>query len=113
MSAHEHWDITVDTPVGQQSGSLELRVTEAACTGRLYSEAGELALQNGTAQDNELSWNLAIVPTHSNDHRMPGTDSWRDHSGHRNGCSIRRHHFYWDERSRLARPVEGLIDKKR
>ena len=51
MSAHEHWDITVDTPVGQQRGSLELRVTEAACTGRLYSEAGELALQNGTAQD--------------------------------------------------------------
>ena len=27
MSAHEHWDITVDTPVGQQRGSLELRVT--------------------------------------------------------------------------------------
>ena len=60
MSVHEHWDITVDTPVGQQRGSLELRVTEAACTGRLYSEAGELALHNGTAQDNELSWELQL-----------------------------------------------------
>ena len=112
MSAHEHWDITVDTPVGQQRGSLALRVTEAACTGRLYSEAGELALQNGTAQDNDLSWELQLsrpIPMTIECR----TDSWRHHSGHRNGCSIRRHHFYWDERRRLARPVEGLIDKKR
>ena len=60
MSTHEHWHITVDTPVGQQSGYLELSVNQAVCTGRLYSEAGELMLQNGTAQDNELSWELQL-----------------------------------------------------
>ena len=60
MSIHEHWHITVDTPVGQQSGYLELSVNQAGCTGRLYSEAGELILQNGTAQDNELSWELQL-----------------------------------------------------
>lgn len=60
MSTHEHWHITVDTPVGQQSGYLELSVNQAGCTGRLYSEAGELILQNGTAQDNELSWELQL-----------------------------------------------------
>ena len=60
MSTHEHWHITVDTPVGQQSGYLELSVNQAGCTGRLYSEAGELILQNCTAQDNELSWELQL-----------------------------------------------------
>ena len=59
MSAHEHWHITVDTPVGQQRGSLSCASPGSAALAA-YSEAGELALQNGTAQDNELSWELQL-----------------------------------------------------
>ena len=60
MSTNERWHITVETPVGQQKGSLELSVNNDVCRGRLYSEAGELTLQNGTADHNELSWQLQL-----------------------------------------------------
>ena len=60
MSTEEYWRITVDTPVGQQSGSLALSMGDTICSGRLFSEAGELTLQNGTVQKDELRWQLQL-----------------------------------------------------
>ena len=60
MSPEEYWRITVDTPVGQQSGSLALSLGDTVCSGRLFSEAGELTLQNGIVQENELRWQLQL-----------------------------------------------------
>lgn len=60
MSTEEYWRITVDTPVGQQSGSLALSMGDTICSGRLFSEAGELTLQNGTVQEDELRWQLQL-----------------------------------------------------
>ena len=60
MSPEEYWRITVDTPVGQQSGSLALSLGDTVCSGRLFSEAGELTLQNGIVQEGELRWQLQL-----------------------------------------------------
>ncbi len=60
MSPEEYWRITVDTPVGQQSGSLVLSLGDTVCSGRLFSEAGELTLQNGIVQEDELRWQLQL-----------------------------------------------------
>mgnify|MGYP003314879488 FL=1 len=60
MSTEEYWRITVDTPVGQLSGSLALSLDDTVCSGRLFSEAGELTLQNGTVQKDELRWQLQL-----------------------------------------------------
>ena len=60
MSTEEYWRITVDTPVGQQSGSLALSLDDTVCSGRLFSEAGELTLQNGTVRKDELRWQLQL-----------------------------------------------------
>ena len=60
MSPEEYWRITVDTPVGQQSGSLALSLGDTVCSGRLFSEAGELTLQNGIVQEDELRWQLQL-----------------------------------------------------
>ena len=60
MSTEAHWHITVDTPVGQQRGSLALSLNGASCGGRLFSEAGELVLQNGTVHNDELRWQLQL-----------------------------------------------------
>jgi hypothetical protein len=60
MSKEALWHITIDTPVGQQTGSLALSLNDTVCSGRLFSEAGELTLQNGTAHHNDLSWQLQL-----------------------------------------------------
>ena len=60
MSPEEYWRITVDTPVGRQSGSLALSLGDTVCSGRLFSEAGELTLQNGIVQEDELRWQLQL-----------------------------------------------------
>ena len=60
MGTQEHWHMTVNTPVGQQSGSLVLNLDGAVCSGRLFSEAGELPLQNGTVHNDELRWQLHL-----------------------------------------------------
>ena len=58
MSTEEYWRITVDTPVGQQSGSLALSLDDTVCRGRLFSEAGGLTQQNGTVPKDALRWQL-------------------------------------------------------
>ena len=60
MSKEALWHITIDTPVGQQTGSLALSLNDTVCSGRLFGEAGELTLHNGTVHNNDLSWQLQL-----------------------------------------------------
>ncbi len=60
MNSSSRWQLSVMTPTGEQQGILELVVDGGSCSGRVCNEAGELALEDGAWDDQELSWNLRL-----------------------------------------------------
>ena len=54
MSQTEHWRIEVETPVGVQSGTLELTQTGDTIEGRLFNDSGELKLRSGSIEGENL-----------------------------------------------------------
>ncbi len=60
MNSISRWQLSVMTPTGEQQGILELAVGDGSCSGRVFNEAGELALEDGASNDQELSWNLRL-----------------------------------------------------
>ena len=43
MDSSNRWQISVDTPTGEQQGILELKIGDGVCGGRLFNDSGELA----------------------------------------------------------------------
>ena len=54
MNQTEHWQITVETPIGAQSGTLEFTQTGDAIEGRLFNDSGELKLRSGSIEGENL-----------------------------------------------------------
>ena len=61
MREHYLWLIIVDTPKGQQQGSLELHLSNDSCQGRLFNDSGELAIENASVRDEGLSWEVRLA----------------------------------------------------
>ena len=63
LTVQEHylWLITVDTPTGQQQGSLELHLSNDGCQGRLFNDSGELAIENASVDDDGPSWEVRLA----------------------------------------------------
>lgn len=61
MQEHNLWLITVDTPTGQQQGSLELHLSDDSWQGRLFNDSGELAIKNGKINAESLSWEMRLA----------------------------------------------------
>ena len=61
MQEHYLWLITVDTPTGQQQGSLELHLSDDRCQGRLFNGSDELAIENASVDDDGLSWEVRLA----------------------------------------------------
>ena len=61
MREHYLWLIIVDTPMGQQQGSLELHLSNDSCQGRLFNDSGELAIENASVRDEGLSWEVRLA----------------------------------------------------
>ena len=60
MDSSNRWQISVDTPTGEQQGTLELEIGDGACGGRLFNDCGELALEDGCTHDGQLHWTLRL-----------------------------------------------------
>jgi hypothetical protein len=55
-----NWKITIDTPMGEKSGVLELQVSGTTLTGSLSDAVHRIAISDGKVQGNHLSWQAKI-----------------------------------------------------
>ena len=61
MSANGIWNITINTPMGAQNGTLELNVDGSDLSGKMSSPQGEMPIENGAIDGDSLSWKAAIT----------------------------------------------------
>ena len=54
MSANGTWNTTINTPMGAQNGTLELNVDGSDLSGKMSSPQGEMAIENGAIDGEEL-----------------------------------------------------------
>jgi hypothetical protein len=60
MNSSNRWKISVDTPTGEQQGILEMEIGDEVCSGRLFNDSGELALEDGYINNGQLHWTLRL-----------------------------------------------------
>jgi hypothetical protein len=59
------WQITINTPMGEKSGVLELQVSGKTLTGSLSDADHHVVISNGKIEGNKLSWQAKITkPMH-------------------------------------------------
>ena len=61
MSAAGTWNTTMNTPMGAQQGTLTLEVDGSTLTGKLSGPQGDIDLEDGTIDGNDLSWKANIT----------------------------------------------------
>jgi hypothetical protein len=54
------WNITINTPMGEKSGVLELLVSGTTLTGSLSDADHHVAISDGRIEGNRLSWHAKI-----------------------------------------------------
>jgi hypothetical protein len=55
------WNITINTPMGERSGVLELLVNGQTLTGTLSDAEHHVAISDGKIEGNRLSWQAKIT----------------------------------------------------
>jgi hypothetical protein len=55
------WHITIKTPMGDQSGVLDLRTDGTALTGSLFNAEHRAEISDGRVDGNKLSWSAKIT----------------------------------------------------
>ena len=61
MSADGTWNVTLNTPMGAQAGTLELATDGTVLTGTMSGPQGSMELENGTADGDNLSWTVNMT----------------------------------------------------
>ncbi len=61
MSADGTWNTTMNTPMGAQNGTMTLATDGGSLSGKLSGPQGELDLQDGTVDGNNLTWKADIT----------------------------------------------------
>ena len=61
MSADGTWNVTLNTPMGAQAGTLELATDGNVLTGTMSGPQGSMELENGTADGDNLSWTVNMT----------------------------------------------------
>ena len=56
MSADGTWNTTINTPMGAQQGTLTLTTDGGTLTGKMAGAQGEMELQDGTVDGDNLTW---------------------------------------------------------
>jgi hypothetical protein len=55
------WNVTIETPMGQRSGVLELQVQGKSLTGSLSDGEHHVAISDGKVEGNKLTWQAKIT----------------------------------------------------
>jgi hypothetical protein len=58
MSVDGTWNLTFNTPMGAQQGSLELKTNGDSLEGTMTGPQGALPLEDGKVDGNALSWSV-------------------------------------------------------
>lgn len=61
MSVDGTWNITLNSPMGAQQGTLELKSEGSTLTGTMSGPQGALALEEGTVDGNNATWKVNIT----------------------------------------------------
>ena len=61
MSADGTWNTTIDSPMGSQSGTLELQTDAGALSGSINGPQGTMEFSGGTVSGNDLAWNIEMT----------------------------------------------------
>ncbi len=61
MSAGGTWTTTINTPMGVQTGTLVLTINDNELSGSMQSPQGEMAIADGKADGDNLSWTTSIT----------------------------------------------------
>ena len=61
MSAGGTWTTTINTPMGLQTGTLVLTINGNELSGSMQSPQGDLAIADGKADGDNLSWTTSIT----------------------------------------------------
>ena len=61
MSVDGTWDITTDTPMGAQKGTLSLATDGGTLTGKMSGAQGEIEIEDGTIDGDDISYKFSIT----------------------------------------------------
>ncbi len=61
MSADGTWNTTMNTPMGAQNGTMTLSTDGGGLSGKLESPQGEIDLEDGTVDGDNLTWKASIT----------------------------------------------------
>ncbi|MEM7079415.1 MAG: hypothetical protein AAF513_12375 [Pseudomonadota bacterium] len=61
MSAAGTWNTTINTPMGAQTGTLTLEVDGGSLTGKMAGAQGEMDIQDGAIEGDNLTWKADIT----------------------------------------------------
>jgi hypothetical protein len=61
MAVDGTWNITVNSPMGAQKNSLELKSSGSALTGKASGAQGSQDIANGKVDGNSVSWDISIT----------------------------------------------------
>ncbi|MEI9996187.1 MAG: hypothetical protein WDM91_16445 [Rhizomicrobium sp.] len=61
MSVDGKWNITINSPMGAQKATLDLKAEGGTLTGTQAAQQGSMAIANGKADGNNVSWSVSIT----------------------------------------------------
>lgn len=60
MSIDGNWEVKMNTPMGEQKGTLTLKVDGNSLSGKVDTAMGSEEFKDGTVSGNELEWSIDI-----------------------------------------------------
>jgi len=61
MTVDGKWNITIKTPMGDQTGVLTLKQEGDALTGEMSGSSGTAAIENGKVEGEKLTWHSKVT----------------------------------------------------
>ncbi|MEL6360097.1 MAG: hypothetical protein AAFR21_03365 [Pseudomonadota bacterium] len=61
MAADGKWNLTINTPMGAQTGTLTLATDGGALTGQMDGNMGSVAIEEGSVDGDNVKWNAKIT----------------------------------------------------
>ena len=61
MAADGKWNLTINTPMGAQTGTLTLATDGGALTGQMDGNMGSVPIENGTVDGDKVAWQAKIT----------------------------------------------------
>ncbi len=61
MAVNGKWNLKIKTPMGEQSGVLELKAEGATLTGSMSGNMGAVAIENGSVAGDAVKWSAKVT----------------------------------------------------